>query len=410
MGYDTSSVNVGDIRLLLVDDEEEFRKTTANRMLRRGFRPEQARDGQECLAALEKTAVDVVVMDVKMPGMSGIEILGLIRKRYPRTEVILLTGHATTQDGVEGIKLGAFDYLTKPVELEHLLGKIIQAYEKILREEEKKRDAEFKARIEQQMVACERLASLGTLAAGVAHEINNPLAIIKEAAGWMKVLLGKDELAGMARKEDLERALSKIEASVERVRRITHQLLGFVRKEESAVLEIDLPVLMEEAVGLVGREAAHKDIEITQGVEPGVGRIVSDPFQIRQVLLNLLTNAVHATGRGGTVAVSIENREEAVAVMVRDTGAGIPRENLERIFEPFFSTKPPGQGTGLGLFVSRGIAERLGGSLHVESRLGEGSVFRLLLPRRGEVVENLEGDERLQLLDKIRDITRPIVQ
>ena len=398
------------IRLLLVDDEDEFRKTIANRLARRGLSPEQARTGEEGLALLDQKRMDVVVLDVKMPGMNGIQVLEIIKKKHPKTEVILLTGHATTPDGVEGIKLGAFDYLMKPVELEHLLGKIRQAYEKILREEEKAREAEFRKKIEQQMVSCERLASLGTLAAGVAHEINNPLAIIREATGWMKLLLTKQESAALARKDDYQKALDKIERSVERIRRITHQLLGFVRKEESAFSEVELGALVEEAVAMVDREASRKDLKITMKVDPSTGPLWSDPYQLRQVLLNLLTNAVYATDPGGRIEVVVENRGEEVALTVKDTGKGIPRENLERIFEPFFSTKPPGQGTGLGLFVSRGIVEKLCGQLGVESTIGEGASFRVTLPRHCEIREDLEEDARLQLLDKIRDITKPIVQ
>ena len=202
---------MNNIRLLLVDDEDGFRRTIAKRLAKRGIDPEQAINGEECLSVLKNKPMDVVVLDVKMPGMNGIEVLHHIKDKYPKIEVILLTGHATTQDGVEGIKLGAFDYLSKPIELEHLLGKIRQAFEKIRGEEERLREKEFRSRMEQQMIATERLASLGTLSAGIAHEINNPLAIIKESAGWMKLILQKEELAEMPRKEDFEMALGKIE-------------------------------------------------------------------------------------------------------------------------------------------------------------------------------------------------------
>lgn len=213
------------IRILLVDDEDYFRETLSKRLVKRGLFSAQAASGNDCLSILEKKAMDVVVLDVKMPGMNGIEVLKHIKDHHPKTEVILLTGNATTSDGVEGIKSGAFDYLTKPIELEHLTNKIFQAYEKILSAEAEQKEVEYRKKIEQQMIVTERLASLGTLAAGVAHEINNPLAIIRESTGWMNQLLTKDELKDMPSRSDLEKALDKVEKSVERASRITHQLL-----------------------------------------------------------------------------------------------------------------------------------------------------------------------------------------
>lgn len=389
------------IRVLLVDDEEDFRKTLARRLTKRGILSEQAGSGEECLSVLERNPVDVVVLDVKMPGMNGLEVLNLIKKRHPKSEVIFLTGHASTQDGVEGIKSGAFDYLSKPIEFDHLLGKISQAYEKIRREEEKLREAQYRLRMEQQMIACERLASLGTLAAGVAHEINNPLAIIKESIGWMKQLLKGKELKEIPRREDFDFALDKIEKAIERARRITHQLLDFVRKNDSVPSELDLLTLVNEAIQLVSREAKNKDIEIAQKINRTLPSIWSDPYQLRQVLVNLLTNAIHATGPGGSITVTLTGDNEGVSLTVQDTGEGIPKENMERIFEPFFSTKAPGEGTGLGLFVTRGIIERLGGKIEVDSQLGQGTAFCFKLPKSIARTDPLAKDVPSALLERI---------
>ena len=389
------------IRLLFVDDEVNFRETIVKRLAKRGVVPEQAGSGEECLSILEKRDIDVVVLDVKMPGMNGIETLHHIRERYPKIEVILLTGYAATQDGVEGIKAGAFDYLSKPVELEHLLSKIKHAHEKTRRVAEKRREAKFRAKMEQQMITTERLASLGTLAAGVAHEINNPLAIINESAGWMELILKKEELAEMPRKQDFEMALGKIAKGIDRARRITHQLLGFVGKSDSVLSEVDLKELVGESVQLINREAADKEIEIVQEVDPSFGTIWSDINQLRQVLVNLLTNAIHATGSGGKITIILERIGEEIVLTVRDTGEGIPQENLERLFEPFFSTKSPGKGTGLGLFVTRSIIEKLGGKIKVESQLGHGTSFFVNLPKHHEIKEGLEENDHFDLLDKI---------
>ncbi|MFC1821875.1 ATP-binding protein [Thermodesulfobacteriota bacterium] len=369
------------IRLLLVDDEENFRRAIARRLSKRGMAPQQGGSGEECLNILEKQPMDVIVLDVKMPGMSGLETLRHIKGKHEKSEVILLTGYANTEDGVEGIKLGAFDYLSKPVELEHLAEKIRQAYQKILREEEKKREVEFRARMEQRMVAAERLASLGTLAAGVAHEINNPLAIMNDAVGWLKLLLQKEEFTDMHLKQQLEKGFEKIEKSVERAKKITHQLLGFVRKGDSGISNVNLKQLAEESIELIHKEAKHKEIDFNIKAQGSVQTIRSDPYQLRQVFINLLTNAVHATGPKGKVSVTIEGLGDNVGLKIQDSGEGILKENLEKIFEPFFSTKSSGVGTGLGLFVTRGIIEKLGATIEVESELGKGTCFRIQLPR-----------------------------
>jgi len=391
------------IHLLLVDDEDDFRQTLAKRLTKKGITPEQAENGQKALSILENKRMDVVVLDVKMPGMDGIEVLHHIKKKYPKTEVIFLTGHAATQDGVKGIKTGAFDYLSKPIEFEHLFGKIKQAYEKIEREEEKLKEAKFREHMEMQMLTTEKLASLGTLAAGVAHEINNPLAIINESAGWLKLIINKEEMAQMPHKQDFEKALNKIEKGVMRAKKITHQLLGFARKDDSVFSEVNIMELVEEGINLVDREAVYKNIEIVREIAPDKNTIWSDPSQLRQVLINLLTNAIHATNVGGRITIRLEAMDETITLIVQDTGQGIPKENLNKIFEPFFSTKPPGEGTGLGLFVTRGIVEKLGGTIEVTSKLGHGASFFITLPRFFKRKKDLDQDERIQFLDHLAE-------
>jgi signal transduction histidine kinase len=342
----------------------------------------QAAGGKEALGSLAQEPVDVVLLDVRMPGMDGLSVLGNIRQEHPDTEVILITGNVSTQEGVAGIKAGAFDYLTKPIEIEHLIGKIRQAFDKLIRTQEQAREARFRVRMEQQLIAADRLAALGTLSAGTAHEINNPLAIINDAAGWLKSRAAKDGSISDAMRKDLDLALDKIESSVKRARRITHQMLSFSRQADSMTKEFNLSELAVEVVELTRKIASEIQAEVSAACEVKDMRLWSDPYQVRQVLINLVNNGLQAAAPGGTVELIITGNEADAIAVVRDNGPGIPPENLERIFEPFFTTKPPGEGTGLGLSVSRGIIEKLGGRIEVESKLGAGAVFKVILPRK----------------------------
>ncbi len=374
------------VQVLLVDDERHFREILAKRLVQRGITTLEASGGEDALKLLEKNAIDVIVLDVKMPGMNGIETLRLVKEKYPSIEVIMLTGHASTRDGVDGIKSGAFDYLTKPVEFEQLLRKIRQAEHKIRRSEAAKKEAEFREHIKQKMAINERLVALGTIAAGVAHEINNPLAIIKDAAGWVKQILAKPEMVDIPRKADFEKALDRIDSSTDRARRITQQLLQVVKTQSSEAVdpanmkEVDLRKLVGECIALVELEASYKKINISLETSGETPIVQTDPYQLAQVLLNLLTNAIQATGEGGRICVAVHASQKQAEVTIQDTGCGIPKEHLDKIFEPFFSTKTAGEGTGMGLYISRNIVSKLGGKMTVESQPGKGTAFIISLP------------------------------
>jgi signal transduction histidine kinase len=354
----------------------------ARRLEKRGAVVNQAGDGKAGLVSLAQEPVDVVLLDVKMPGMDGLSVLESIRREHPDTEVILVTGNVNTRDGVDGIKAGAFDYLTKPIKIDQLTAKINQAFDKLTMTQEKMREKRFRAKMEQQLIAADRLAALGALSAGTAHEINNPLAIINEAAGWLRDRVKKNESIPADLYNDLNLVLEKIESSVKRARRITHQMLAFSRQTDSVIKELDLLELASEVVELTRKTASENCIKVTVTSEEKYIRIWSDPYQVRQVLVNLVTNGLQSLGSDGNVDIIIKDNRINAIVVVKDNGPGIPPENIEKIFEPFFTTKPPGEGTGLGLSVSRGIIEKLGGAISVESKLGKGAIFQVMLPKK----------------------------
>ena len=374
------------IRLLLVDDEEGFRAALARRLAKRGFNLLQASDGAQCLDILGENSVDVVVLDVKMPGISGIDTLRAIKQAFKKIQVILLTGNVAIADGVEGIKAGAFDYLTKPVEIDHLINKIRQAFAMSHLEEEKQKQVEYRAKIEKKMIDTDRLVSLGILSTGVAHEINNPLAIINESAGFMKQVIDTDEMSKFGQKDALIMGIEKIEKSIKRARKITHQLLGHVKKSGSQFTKVNLKTLVSEILGLLKKEIKDKQISIHWEIQNDKIIIWSDPYQIRQVLINLLNNAVHALKQNGLISISFHEIKNDVILEIKDNGVGIPKDNLRKIFDPFFSTKSFDEGSGLGLFVVHKIIDGLDGEIEVTSEVGKGTCFSIKFPKKLEKI------------------------
>lgn len=223
-----------------------------------------------------------------------------------------------------------------------------------------------------------KLASIGRLASGVAHEVNNPLAIINEKAGLMRDLLSGGE--NLPAPERLLKLIDAVLGSVSRCTKITHRLLGFARHMDVKHEAINLPELIGEVLGFLEKEVKYRNIEVDVRNRSETSQIKSDRGQLQQVFLNLVNNAVSAVDDGGRIDIEIAQRNgKALTVDISDDGRGIPKENQERIFEPFFTTKQ-GEGTGLGLSITYGIVKKLGGDISVKSEVGRGSCFTVVLP------------------------------
>jgi two-component system, NtrC family, sensor kinase len=235
-----------------------------------------------------------------------------------------------------------------------------------------------RATLLREIVYTNKLASIGRLAAGVAHEINNPTAIINEKVGLMRDLVIHDPAA-----LDNERLLGMTEtilASVKRVATITHRLLGFARHLPLNIETLQLGPLIRDVLGFLGSEAQHRNITINQETAPGLPAISSDHSLLEQVFLNIINNALDVLSDGGRVDIRLDQPSpKTVRVRVNDDGPGIPTENLGHIFEPFFTTKGE-KGTGLGLSITYGIVHKLGGTISVASELGHGTIFTVILP------------------------------
>ncbi|MBW1799249.1 MAG: two-component sensor histidine kinase [Deltaproteobacteria bacterium] len=250
-----------------------------------------------------------------------------------------------------------------------------------------------KERLGQQLIRASRLAELGEMAAGFAHEINNPLQIIKSEQSLIEAILSDLKGAGdMKESEDLselEDSMAQIKLQVDRCAQITQAILKFGRKTEKVIQDVQLRDFIPEVAAMVEKKAVVEGITIHQDVSNGTPPIRADPTQLQQVLLNLFNNGIDAIlakegNEGGQLDVMVCPKDDgSVKMTVRDNGCGISPENLKRIFTPFFTTKPVGKGTGLGLSVCYGIIDSMGGIMEVSSREGEGTTFTITLPGTG---------------------------
>jgi signal transduction histidine kinase len=233
---------------------------------------------------------------------------------------------------------------------------------------------------QQQLIQAAKLSSIGELSAGVAHELNNPLAGILVYTKLIKDKLARDNFD----KEQLRNNLVKIETAVEYCSGIIRGLLDFARQSAPLLRPVTVGRAIDKAMSLVGHQAKVKRIEVTRDEAPGLSLVVADFNQLVQVIINLVVNAVQATKEGGSLSLHSSEQNGWVRIAVRDNGSGITPENMEKLFTPFFTTKDEVKGVGLGLAVSYGIVERHGGRIEVESEVGKGSTFTVVLPANRE--------------------------
>jgi two-component system NtrC family sensor kinase len=240
----------------------------------------------------------------------------------------------------------------------------------------------------EQVIEAGKLASVGELAAGIAHEINNPVAIMVEEAGWIQDLL-EEGLGKGDNEREVQRALNQIRTQGGRCKEITHKLLSFARKIDPTVKYFCLNEMVHEIVALSEQRAKYANVVIETSLADNIPPLEASPSEMQQVFLNLVNNAIDAMDPGGgNLDISSRVEGDQVLVAISDTGCGIPKANLPRIFDPFFTTKPVGKGTGLGLSIIYGIINKMGGTISVNSAVNQGTTFTLRLPA-GKVDEGV---------------------
>jgi two-component system NtrC family sensor kinase len=357
-------------RILFVDDEPAILNAVKRLFRREPYQIETAPDGKAGLEVFRRFRPAVVVSDHRMPGMTGVEFLAKVRAIDPESVRIILTGCTDLPAAEAAINQGeVWRFLTKPWNDEDLRATVAGAIER-------------HRLVDENRVLLDKLASIGLLAGGVAHELNNPIGGILAYSQ----LLTTDLQTGVVPAADaLTRDLKSIEEAAHRCKRIVAELLDFARTSKSAqrsVISIDDAA--ERAISLARFQIRGSTEVIRELGGPSLPPVFADVVRVEQVVLNLISNAIQALeatpARGGKVRVKTFVDGETVCVEVSDEGPGIPAEVRDRIFEPFFTTKEPGKGTGLGLTVSQGIAHEHGGWIDVRSEPGAGATFTVHLP------------------------------
>ena len=239
-----------------------------------------------------------------------------------------------------------------------------------------------KAASDELVIQESKMAALGKMAAGIAHEINNPLAVIGEKAGWIKDLLQMEDISKSENFQEYADAVNKIEQHINRAKTITHRLLGFARRMEPVTERVSINTVLDESVAFLENEARYRNIDIQADYAADLPLITSDSSQLQQVFLNILNNAIDAIGKEGEINIRSKHiaKNNEIRIEIDDNGPGIPKDVLNKIFDPFFTTKEVGKGTGLGLSISYSIVEKLGGRMMVASEEGKGTTFTIYLP------------------------------
>ncbi len=262
---------------------------------------------------------------------------------------------------------------------------------------EKEQAVKKKDMMSQQVIETGKLASVGELAAGIAHEINNPVAIMIEEAGWIEDLLEEEDLSNSENEKELYRALTQIKTQGRRCKEITHKLLSFARKTDSRIVDVIVSDLLTEIAYLSSQRAKYSNVDIKTNFEANLPSIPASETEMQQVFLNLVNNALDAMEKtGGTITLDAKRADNDLIVTVSDNGPGIAEANLARVFDPFYTTKPVGKGTGLGLSICYGIIKKIGGDIHVSSTKGEGTAFEIRFPVTQATSEPLATEDDTQ--------------
>jgi signal transduction histidine kinase len=377
------------MRLLVIDDEEGIRKVLTISLSDAGWTVRSASSAEEALALFRQERFPIVLTDIKMPGMDGLQLLKALKEIQPETEVVLMTGHGDLGLAIQGIKLDAADFVTKPIDDDALDIALARARERwTMRRAIREHTERLEELVEQKtrdLLAAERLATIGQTVAGLSHSIKNMASGLEGSLFLLKQGLDSD------RREYLEQGWEMLEANVRQLKNLSLDMLRFAKAEELDLRPTDPALPARQVVELMVATAGGRGVELTLDTPEGLPPALIDCRAVHRCLMDLVGNALDACTAagfgpdtpGGRVRVWIDATPDSVSYHVTDNGCGIPPSSLPRLFTPFFSTKGE-KGSGLGLMAAKKTVQAHGGTIDIQQGNESGTEFIITIPYRCE--------------------------
>ena len=378
-------------QILVVDDEIGPRESL-KMILSPDYNVVTAENGQEGIDKFDSSVPDLAIIDIRMPVMNGVDLMKAIRERSPETPIIILTGYGTLESAQEAVRLGAYDYISKPYDVETLRGKVQEALDNLHQKQEQREKIErlrtMNTQLEEQVKELDRKSSIGELSAEMVHDLNNPITVLR---GYITLLEGSMEKENEEMdNEEQNEFIEVIKKQTERCMRLTRNFLDYARNSNKKWSKGNVNDIIRDSIFVLRVRMKKLGISLETNMDQQIPPIQLQETPLQQVIYNLTSNAVDAMEEhNGTRILSVStklldpeenNGYKYVEINVKDTGPGISEDVQQKIFEPFFTTKGKNKGTGLGLPICKRVTEEHGGSLELDSEVGRGTCFRITLP------------------------------